>query len=236
MFEFSVNERELERLKHALTLLSEAEKHLRVSTERSTWFTATLLQLGSLSSPDRTQSTSSRRQSSKTTDEDHISMLREATVPKQNSDAQFTPEKSMSNEKQVRLVAKPNQSQFVDGENLTNTNGGCATGKPTLTCMDSKMLINIWLQCIEKCHSKTLRQLLHTYGKLVCLSEMKGKISIRNNWDIFISFSPFSFIGRLFKGQCIEFVTVAWVCVCVSTYCASGTSFRCIKTLYLCGI
>lgn len=213
MVEFSVTERELDRLKHALTLLSEAEKHLRVSTERSTWFTATLLQLGSLSSPDRTQSTSSRRQSSKATDEDHMSMLREPTAPKQNSDAQFTPEKSMSNEKQVRLVAKPNHSQFIDGENLTNTNGGSTTGKTTLTCMDSKMLINIWLQCIEKCHSKTLRQLLHSYGKLVCLSEMKGKISIQNNWDTSISFSPFCFIGRLFEGCCTVFVSVEWGCV-----------------------
>ncbi|KAL1564888.1 protein STICHEL-like isoform X2 [Salvia divinorum] len=145
----NLTERESDRLKHALTLLSEAEKHLRVSTERSTWFTATLLQLGSLSSPDRTQSTSSRRQSSKATDEEHMSMLREPTVPKQNSDAQFAPHKSGSN-------------------------GDFTTGKTTITCMDSKMLNNIWVQCIEKCHSKTLRQLLHSYGKLVCLSEMKG--------------------------------------------------------------
>lgn len=189
MVEFSVTERELDRLKHALTLLSEAEKHLRVSTERSTWFTATLLQLGSLSSPDRTQSTSSRRQSSKATDEEHIGMLREATVPKQNSEKSGSPSSfmvaaqcnSMSNEKPVRLIAKPSQSQFIDGENLTDSNGDCTTGKMTLTCMDSKMLINIWLQCIEKCHSKTLRQLLHSYGKLVCLSEMKGKVSIQKN-------------------------------------------------------
>ncbi|KAH6772623.1 AAA-type ATPase family protein [Perilla frutescens var. frutescens] len=184
----TLTERELDRLKHALTLLSEAEKHLRVSTERSTWFTATLLQLGSMSSPDRTQSTSSRRQSSKATEEDHISMPREATVHKQNSDAQFAPERSgspssfmvathcnsTSKEKQVRLTAKPNQSQFVGAENLTASHGDCTPGKTTLTCMDSKMLINIWLQCIEKCHSKTLRQLLHSYGKLVSLSEMKG--------------------------------------------------------------
>ncbi|KAL1534958.1 protein STICHEL-like [Salvia divinorum] len=184
----TLTERELDRLKHALTLLSEAEKHLRVSTERSTWFTATLLQLGSLSSPDRTQSTSSRRQSSKATDEEHMGMHREATVPKQNSDAQFSPEKSgsppsfmvaahcnsMSNKKPVRLIDKPNHGQFSNSENQTNSNADCATGKMTMTCMDSKMLNNIWLQCIEKCHSKTLRLLLHSYGKLVGLSEMKG--------------------------------------------------------------
>ncbi|KAF2317319.1 hypothetical protein GH714_020125 [Hevea brasiliensis] len=66
----SLTEAELERLKHALKLLSEAEKQLRVSSDRSTWFTATLLQLGSVPSPDLTQSSSSRRQSSGTTEED----------------------------------------------------------------------------------------------------------------------------------------------------------------------
>lgn len=191
-----MTERELDRMKHALTLLSEAEKHLRVSTERSTWFTATLLQLGSVSSPDRTQSTSSRRQSSKATEEDHMSMPREAIVFKQNSDAQFASEKSGSPTSfmlaQGRLNTKPNQSQFIDGENLAVSHGDCTAGKTTLTCMDSKMLTNIWLQCIEKCHSKTLRQLLLSYGKLVSLSEMKGNIAIQNNCDISVPFLFFS--------------------------------------------
>ncbi|KAK6121278.1 hypothetical protein DH2020_044981 [Rehmannia glutinosa] len=76
----NLSERELDRLKHALTLLSEAEKHLRVSSERSTWFTATLLQLGSVPSPDRTHSGSSRRQNSKSTEDDRASILRETTT------------------------------------------------------------------------------------------------------------------------------------------------------------
>ncbi|KAL7603852.1 hypothetical protein Lser_V15G16396 [Lactuca serriola] len=40
--------------------LSESEKQLRLSSERSTWFTATLLQLGSVPSADLTPSGSSR--------------------------------------------------------------------------------------------------------------------------------------------------------------------------------
>ena len=40
--------------------LSEFEKQLRLSSERSTWFTATLLQLGSVPSADLTPSGSSR--------------------------------------------------------------------------------------------------------------------------------------------------------------------------------
>lgn len=35
-------------------------------------------------------------------------------------------------------------------------------------------LDDIWLQCIEKCHSKTLRQLLHTHGKLLSIGEAHG--------------------------------------------------------------
>lgn len=44
---FLVTEAELERLQLALKILSDAEKQLRHSSERSTWFTAALLQLGS---------------------------------------------------------------------------------------------------------------------------------------------------------------------------------------------
>nr|KAJ0201652.1 hypothetical protein LSAT_V11C600334990 [Lactuca sativa] len=57
---FDVTEAEIERLKHALKILSESEKQLRLSSERSTWFTSTLLQLGSVPSADPTPSGSSR--------------------------------------------------------------------------------------------------------------------------------------------------------------------------------
>lgn len=230
-----MTERELDRLKHALTLLSEAEKHLRVSSERSTWFTATLLQLGSVSSPDRTQSTSSRHQSSKATEEDHISMPREAIAPKQRTDAQFAPEKSGSptsfqvaahcnstgEEKQVARISKPNQSQFIDGEELTVSHDDCTSGTITLTCMDSKILINIWLQCIEKCHSKTLRQLLHSYGKLVSISKMKGKVTIQKNGHIENHTSAFPFLSspalwtNSLKVRTIIVFVYVCVCVCV---------------------
>ncbi|KAI3448389.1 hypothetical protein Pfo_005054 [Paulownia fortunei] len=183
----NLSERELDRLKHALTLLSEAEKHLRVSSERSTWFTATLLQLGSVPSPDRTHSGSSRRQSSKATEEDHVTMLREAAAQKQRIDAQLAPEKSgsahhnsTSKDNPVSLTdaasfdSNPNQIQFISSEALAVSQDDCKGGRTALRCMNSKMLANIWLQCIEKCHSKTLRQLLHSHGRLVSISEVKG--------------------------------------------------------------
>ncbi|GER55383.1 AAA-type ATPase family protein [Striga asiatica] len=43
-----------------------------------------------------------------------------------------------------------------------------------LRCGNSKMLGNVWAQCIDKCHSKTLRQLLHSHARLVSISEVKG--------------------------------------------------------------
>ncbi|GFP80438.1 protein stichel-like 1 [Phtheirospermum japonicum] len=155
----NLTEREVDRLKHALAVLSEAEKHLKFSSERSTWFTATLLQLG--------RSTSSRRHSSYASEEDSQSS---------------TPEKakSLSKEKPVLLTnvanfdSKLNQSEFVDGKSSVDSRVDCESGSTTLTRKESKMLIDIWLKCIEKCHSKTLRQLLTSYGKLVSLSETKG--------------------------------------------------------------
>ncbi|XP_057786146.1 protein STICHEL-like isoform X1 [Salvia miltiorrhiza] len=175
----TLTERELHRLKHALTLLSEAEKHLRVSSERSTWFTATLLQLGSMSSPNQTQSTSSRGQKSKATEEDCVSMPGEATAE------QFAPEKSASpisfifadhcnSTSKLGPTQHTNQSQFNDGKSWTASHDDCPSRRTTLTCVDSEMLTSIWLLCIEKCHSKTLRLLLHSYGKLVSISETKG--------------------------------------------------------------
>ncbi|KAL7082292.1 hypothetical protein ACP275_14G090200 [Erythranthe tilingii] len=167
----NLSERELDRLKHALNLLSEAEKHLRVSSERSTWFTATLLQLGSVPSPDRTHSGSSRRQSSKTTEEDHIIMLRETMAHKQRStaDAELAPERSNS-----PVVPYPHRSSATRKDDPAPLADSASFDSDKTRCMNSKMLINVWIQCIEKCHSKTLRQLLHSHGRLVSVSEVKG--------------------------------------------------------------
>lgn len=207
---FSVTERELHRLKHALTLLSEAEKHLRVSSERSTWFTATLLQLGNMPSPDRTQSTNSRGRTSKATEKDHISMPGEATASKQNSNEQYAPEKSASptsfmfadhcnSTSKVAPTPNTNQSQFTNGKSLSGSPDDCTSRRTTLTCVDSEMLFSIWLLCIEKCHSKTLRLLLHSYGKLVSISEMKGKFPFKNSLFKLTHFVRIEFCITLFQ-------------------------------------
>ena len=174
-----VTEAELERLKHALKLLSAAEKQLRISSERSTWFTATLLQLGSVPSPDPNHSGSSRRQSYKTTDDDPSSASREANVYKQKSNAQYMPHKSTS-----PAGPKAVNDGFSINSKLSHMDGGVSTascddvtvGNMIIRCINSEKLYSIWARCIERCHSKTLRQLLHAHGRLVSISELEGKL------------------------------------------------------------
>ncbi|KAM1120553.1 hypothetical protein ACFXTH_044675 [Malus domestica] len=182
-------EAELERLKHALKILSEAEKQLRVSSERSTWFTATLLQLGSVPSPDLTRSCS-RRHSSKTTEDDSSSASREAATYKQKSNAQYMLHKSISHASVQKALngnsnhqgdslsrnnnAKPLHGHFTDSGASTPLHDDVTAGNAILRCANSEKLEDVWAQCIERCHSKTLRQLLHSHGKLVSISEAEG--------------------------------------------------------------
>lgn len=188
----SVNETELERLKNALRLLSEAEKQLRTSSERSTWFTATLLQLGSVPSSDLTQSSSSRRQSCKTTEDDPSSTSRDITSFKHKSDLQYTPHNSTSpasHQKAVNgisglqmdtssLKSKPSNSPVINDGSTVVSSDDLIVGNAMFRCIDSGKLCDIWACCIEKCHSKTLRQLLHNHGKLVSISEVQGKLIV----------------------------------------------------------
>ncbi|KAF3440658.1 hypothetical protein FNV43_RR18942 [Rhamnella rubrinervis] len=186
----NLTEAELERLKHALKLLSEAEKQLRISSERSTWFTATLLQLGSVPSPDLTNSGSSRRQSSKTSEYDPSSASREATAYKQRSDAQYMPQISPAVQKSVNcnsnpqaqlsrndglgFTSKPSHGQLIDDGDSTASHDDITLGNSTLRCTNPEKLDNVWARCIERCHSKTLRQLLDAHGRLVSISEVEG--------------------------------------------------------------
>ncbi|XP_014509279.1 protein STICHEL [Vigna radiata var. radiata] len=187
----SLNESELERLKNALKLLSEAEKQLRTSSERCTWFTATLLQLGSTPSPDLTQSSSSRRQSCKTTEDDPSSVSRDVTSGTHKSDPQYVPRKSPFSGSQQKAVdddskhqkeskiegfslkSKPSNSPVLDDGSTVVSSDDLMVGNTMYRCIDSGKLCDIWVHCIEKCHSKTLRQLLHHHGKLVSICEVE---------------------------------------------------------------
>lgn len=180
--ERKLSEAELEKLKRALKLLSEAEKQLRVSSERSTWFTATLLQLGSVPSPDPTLSSSSRRHSSKTTEEDPSSTSRDGSSCKQKSTCPAFLPKAVTGSCKHQLslvddfISKPIHSRLMSGGDDDDVDGDDDDDVMLGRCISSKKLEHIWGRCIERCHSKTLRQLLRTYGKLVSLSVVEGVV------------------------------------------------------------
>ena len=179
-----VTEAELERLNHALKLLSEAQKQLRTSGERSTWLTVTLLQLGSMSSPDPYHSGSGRRQSYRTPED--------GTVYKHKSDVHYLPPKSSSpagkkttnsNLNSGEELSLQNDSSninskhsHIDGGASAASCDGITVGNMIIRCINSEKLDSVWAKCIEKCHSKTLRQLLHAHGRLVSISDFQGEI------------------------------------------------------------
>ncbi|XAR49192.1 DNA-directed DNA polymerase [Bertholletia excelsa] len=180
---------ELDRLKHALKLLSDAERQVRISSECSTWFTATLLQLGSVPSSEATQSASASRDPSTTS--------REAPIQKLSPNVHFSPQKSTSptslfksalqslSSQQDELLRgnsvdtklKHSKNHFLNVDSSTVSNEGSVVGRSvTARCINSDKLNFIWVQCIERCHSKTLRQLLLTHGKLISISDVEGPL------------------------------------------------------------
>ncbi|KAJ0240446.1 Protein STICHEL [Hirschfeldia incana] len=188
----NLNEADMEGLKHALKLLSEAEKQLRVSNDRSTWFTATLLQLGSMPSPGTTHTGSSRRQSSRATDDDPSSLSREVIAYKQRigglhfsksaspasirkrSGSHTHEPKSFSRVIDNTCYKSSSSSQVPESEASMSSHDNSTASTMMLTQRSSEKLNDIWRKCIERCHSKTLRQLLYTHGKLISISEVEG--------------------------------------------------------------
>ncbi|KAG2323768.1 hypothetical protein Bca4012_038051 [Brassica carinata] len=158
----NLSEAEMERLKHALKILSEAENQLRVTTDRSTWFIATLLQLGLMPSPGTTHTSSSRRQSSIATEENRSSISREVIAYKQRSNFQCSNSASPTSIRKGETTVHEVTSFSSSSEVLENE------------ASISEKLNDIWMKCVDRSHSKTLKQLLYSHGKLLSISEVKG--------------------------------------------------------------
>ncbi|KAK4766375.1 hypothetical protein SAY87_008017 [Trapa incisa] len=184
----TLHEAEPKRLKHALKILSEAEKQLRVTSDRSTWFTATLLQLGSVSLTKFSQSSSSRMQSSRTTEEDHSGDLVEylyrrksASPIKSASPASLLQKFNGDLGHQGNVISQIDNSlsKMVSHKEFMNecnsdTSVDVMSRNNLFKSANFTKLNNIWEHCIERCHSKTLKQLLHTHGKLVSIAQAEG--------------------------------------------------------------
>lgn len=187
-----VTDAELERLQQALRILSDAEKQIRLSSERSTWFTAALLQLGSGHNSEITHSRSSSKQSAKATSETMMEAVRESSASRTTSHPLFTfrnskkaldikttsghssPQSSVS-----RMKPRDNviygECRSVDRALLDSAQTSIPSERRPTNSGISDNLTPIWMKCIENCHSKTLRQLLYNHGKLASVKECEGK-------------------------------------------------------------
>ncbi|XP_062202922.1 protein STICHEL-like isoform X2 [Phragmites australis] len=191
----SLTDAELERLQQALKILSDAEKQIRLSSERPTWFTAALLKLGCGHSSDMNQPTDSTREHPKAANDVVSEAARESsssrtvshslsafgisnkTLDPKTISVQSSPQVLASHSSRSRL-----NDNLVYGEcrsvnrvqlNSNQLNGNCYERR-TLVNGNSDNLAQIWTRCIENCHSKTLQQLLLDHGKLVSITQFEG--------------------------------------------------------------
>lgn len=201
---------EVNRLQQALRILSDAEKQLRLSSERSTWFTAALLQLGCGGSPEVDHTSGSSKQSLTKAKASSSEMVR-GTSAGRTSDVLQQDKQSCSvyNPSMMNAHCSPHANTSCSGpvgekiRDLLPTCSNSANGRfVRATCKDkvdgesflSKMcpekLDEIWRMCIEKCHSKTLRQLLSAHGRLLSISEAEGML-VRDVFVQYQFYTPF---------------------------------------------
>ncbi|KAK0589257.1 hypothetical protein LWI29_011770 [Acer saccharum] len=70
--------------------------------------------------------------------------------------------------------SKPSHSRLKDGGALTTSHDNNMVGNMIIARQNSDKLCEIWAKSIERCHSKTVKQLLWVHGKLWSISEVEG--------------------------------------------------------------
>ncbi|XP_020262033.1 protein STICHEL-like isoform X2 [Asparagus officinalis] len=167
LFGESLTEAETERLQRALKILSGAEKQLRLSSERATWFTAALLQIGSGHSPQPTPSCSSSRPSIKRLDLVPPQKIGETSSSDYKSNPSLRLWESSS-------ASVPGNASVHSSISASHSLSDTAYRDDVTSVVNPDKLDAIWRRCIEKCDSERLRRLLHTHGKLVSVTEIRG--------------------------------------------------------------
>ncbi|KAL4204830.1 hypothetical protein AMTRI_Chr01g134090 [Amborella trichopoda] len=173
----SLTEAELEKLRQALNILSEAEKQLKASTDQCTWFTAALLQIGSNHCPTPMTQPGISPDNSKNLDQSVvIQSFSDGKVPSDLS-------KSGSLNGQAKLKPKVRDEIVVSnshGEHASChsevVNYGSETSLSGIRCTNPSQLDEVWGLSVQGCYPITLRHMLHAHGKLVLISEEDGKI------------------------------------------------------------
>uniref|UniRef100_A0ACD6A4I0 Uncharacterized protein n=1 Tax=Avena sativa TaxID=4498 RepID=A0ACD6A4I0_AVESA len=190
----NLTDAELDRLQQALKILSDAEKQMRLSSERSTWFTAALLQLGCGHSADMNQPRSSTREhpkaaydavteagresSSSRTASNSLSAFgvsKKAVAPKASS-GQSSPQvlASYSSRSRLNNILAYGECRSIDRILQDSDKMNICVEQRPLVNENSDNLAQIWIRCIENCHSNTLQQLLFDHGKLVSIRQCEG--------------------------------------------------------------
>uniref|UniRef100_A0A0E0F453 Uncharacterized protein n=1 Tax=Oryza meridionalis TaxID=40149 RepID=A0A0E0F453_9ORYZ len=187
----NITDAELERLQQALKILSDAEKQIRLSSERSTWFTAALLQLGSGHNSEMIQSRSSSKQSAKATSEIVMDAVRESSASRTTAHPLFnlrgsrktldlrtasghsSPQGVVSVSSRMRAndSLKHGECRSVDRVLQDSAQRSNSSELRPMTNVSSDNLARIWRKCIDNCHSKTLKQLLCDHGKLASVKD-----------------------------------------------------------------
>ncbi|KAK8608138.1 hypothetical protein V6N13_023569 [Hibiscus sabdariffa] len=168
-----LSKEDMEKLRQALKTLSEAEKQLRVSSDKLTWLTAALLQLApdqQYTLPTSSASTSSHRSPLPLSDADRRDELRNGTrsMPK-NAKLQNPHAGSVGDfETGIANVHFDKKRHTVPGMAPQQASTG-PTERQNLV-KNCKGLEEIWLQVLEKIQVSSLKEFLYQEGKLISVS------------------------------------------------------------------
>eukprot|EP00250_Pteridium_aquilinum_P019369 c24402_g1_i2 orf=567-4400(-) len=189
----ALSEEELERLRFALQVLSDAEKQLRAaSNDRTTWLTAALLQLGparpcaivvstsgtsGAASPIVKASSNGSRQVLKIINgrNNHKSMVKGSSQKKAHSLTTMK-SKNRSSRSSFEVQVHPEDTSKLssaasrDPSNVKVRANASASNKKRITMVGPGNLESIWWNVLERCKSPSIRQLLQSHGKLLAVS------------------------------------------------------------------
>lgn len=194
---YAVSEEELERLRFALQILSDAEKQLRASSnDRTTWLTAALLQLGPARPCSVALSTSGTSAATSPVVKTSSNGTRQVLKVINGKNIHKSTVKGCSQKKSYPLTAmkcgnRSSRSSFevqVHPEDTSNLSSAVCkdpsraeTGGDSMTSNRKKATLvgpgnleSIWWNVLERCKSPAIRQLLQSHGKLLAVSISAG--------------------------------------------------------------
>ncbi|EFJ14200.1 hypothetical protein SELMODRAFT_423688 [Selaginella moellendorffii] len=181
----TLSKEDLERLRQALKILSEAEKQVRASSDQTTWLTAAILQFApdrayifpaSSSGSSATQSLVGNDTSEKETIESDSGALKQGWEPEHehfenpvDDTAVFAkPEVPWAN-KSLSTVPEARIHPYVQTASTNDGHDTCA--------FDQKRLDDVWQKALKNSRSKSLKHLLR-HGKLISLSMQEVQATV----------------------------------------------------------